>query len=97
MSEIQLSPELFQSVQEAIIKQEPEAQQDPGVLMQYLAALMGYILGSQQQMPSETKESFIEELADFAKHVMRDADEKVQQQRRSQAANAFGIWTPSKQ
>ena len=93
MSDIQLSPELFQTIQQAIIKQEPEAQQDPSLMMQYLAALMGYILGS-QQMPTNTKESFIEELADFARHVMRDADAKVQQQRQAQAANAFGYWNP---
>jgi hypothetical protein len=94
MSDIQLSPELFQRIQQAIIEQEPEAQQDSGVMMQYLAALMGYILGSQQGMPSHTKEEFMEELSDFARHVMRDADAKVQQQRQTQAANAFGIWTP---
>ena len=62
MSDIQLSPELFQRIQQAIIEQEPEAQQDSGVMMQYLAALMGYILGSQQGMPSRTKEEFMEEL-----------------------------------
>ena len=95
MSDIQLSPDLFNSVQQAIIKQEPEAQQDAGLMMQYLAALMGYILGS-QQMPTDAKENFIEELADFAKHVMRDADAKVQQQRQAQAANAFGYWNPPK-
>ncbi|KHF25837.1 hypothetical protein [Solemya velum gill symbiont] len=94
MSDIQLSPELFQRIQQAIIEQEPEAQQDSGVMMQYLAALMGYILGSQQEMPSQTKEEFMEELSDFARHVMRDADGRVQQQRQTQAANAFGIWTP---
>ncbi|OOZ38407.1 hypothetical protein [Solemya elarraichensis gill symbiont] len=94
MNDIQLSPELFQRIQQAIIEQEPEAQQNAGVMMQYLAALMGYILGSQQEMPSKTKEEFMEELSDFARHVMRDADTKVQQQRQSQAANAFGIWTP---
>ena len=46
MSGIQLSPELIDSLRRAVSRQSPEAAQDDGVRMQYLAAVTGYLLGS---------------------------------------------------
>ena len=48
MADIQLSSELFQDIQQAVLRQDPEA--DQGIVMQYLAAVMGYMLGSQRDM-----------------------------------------------
>ena len=42
MADIQLSSQLFQDIQQAVERQEPGA--DQGVVMQYLAAVMGYLL-----------------------------------------------------
>lgn len=94
MSGISLSPQLFQEIQQAIVKQEPDAAQDAGLVIQYLGAVAGYMLGS-QNMPTAQKEEFLGELKGFIEHVMKDTDQKHQQQRQTQASNAFGIWEPS--
>jgi len=95
MSGISLSPQLFQDIQQAIVRQEPAAAQDTGLQIQYLGALAGYMLGS-QNMATAQKQEFLNELQGFIEHVMSDTDQKHQQQRQSQAASAFGIWEPSK-
>jgi hypothetical protein len=95
MSGISLSPQLFQDIQQAIVRQEPAAAQDTGLVIQYLGAVAGYMLGS-QNMPTAQKQEFLTELNGFIEHVMQDTDQKHQQQRQSQAANAFGIWEPAK-
>lgn len=95
MSGISLSPELFQDIQQAIVKQEPTAAQDTGLMLQYLGAVTGYMLGS-QSMASDQKQEFLGELQGFIEHVMKDTDQKQQQQRQTQAAGAFGIWEPAK-
>jgi hypothetical protein len=52
------------------------------------------MLGS-QNMPTAQKEEFLGELKGFIEHVMKDTDQKHQQQRQAPASNAFGIWEPS--
>lgn len=94
MSGISLSPQLFQEIQQAIVKQEPSAAQDTGLVIQYLGAIAGYMLGS-QAMPTAQKEEFLGELKGFIEHVMKDTDQKHQQQSQAQASSAFGIWEPS--
>ena len=41
MSGISLSPQLFQEIQQAIVKQEPSAAPDTGLVIQYLGAIAG--------------------------------------------------------
>ncbi len=94
MSGISLSPQLFQEIQQAIVRQEPAAAQDTGLVIQYLGAIAGYMLGS-QNMPVAQKEEFLGELNGFIEHVMKDTDQKQQQQQQSRAASAFGIWEPN--
>ena len=96
MSEIQLSPQLFQEIQQAVIKQSPDAGQDPGVMMQYLGAVTGYILGSQKMTRSD-KDAFLDELVGFIGHVMDDTDRKMEAQKTAQTASAFGYWEPPKE
>lgn len=93
MADIQLSSQLFQDIQEAVGRQHPDA--DAGTVMQYLAALMGYMLGNQRQMSDLQKQEYMDELCGFARHVLDDFI-RSQQQQQAAASNAFGIWEPQK-
>lgn len=94
MADIQLSSQLFQDIQEAVRRQSPDA--DQGVTMQYLAAVMGYLLGSQRGMPTGDRDAFMEELCGFARHVYQDvaAQQQQQQQASPPSGEAFGYWEP---
>jgi hypothetical protein len=93
MADIQLSSQLFQDIQQAVTRQHPGA--DQGTVMQYLAAVMGYMLGSQRQMSDRQKDDFMEELCSFAGHVLSDMKRQAEQQEAAQA-QAFGYWEPAK-
>ena len=77
MSEIKLSPQLFEDVQQAVIQHDAEAAEDVGLLLQYLSAVTGYLLGS-QQFERAYKDAFLQELSGFTQHVMDDTDKKMQ-------------------
>lgn len=93
MADIQLSSQLFQDIQQAVTRQHPGA--DQGTVMQYLAAVMGYLLANQRQMDAEQKDGYMDELCAFARQVLADV---AQQETRQQAAQAqaFGYWEPAK-
>lgn len=91
MSEMQLSQEMIQSVQEIIVAQDPRAR-DAGITAQYLAAIIGVLLGS-QQMPRADKMEILEQLGAFTQHVMDDI-ERQQQPATPGPDEAFGIWRP---
>ncbi len=97
MSDIQLSGELMREVQAAVRKHAPDA--DLGEIMQYLAALIGYMLGS-HTAELEAKRDYIDQLDRFAREVMEDTHQRMEQhQQQAPAAaadNAFGYWTPPK-
>lgn len=93
MADIQLSSELFQDIEQAVLKQQPDA--DQGVVMQYLAAIMGYMLGSQRGMQANDRNAFMDELCAFARHVFEDVGSQHQQQQSAvPAGQAFGYWEP---
>lgn len=94
MAEIQLSSELFEQIQQAVLKQQPDA--DQGVVLQYLAAVMGYMLASQRNMQDQDRDAFLDELFAFARHVYDDVSAQRQQQAApaAPAAAAFGYWEP---
>lgn len=94
MADIQLSSQLFQDIQQAVQRQDPQA--DQVVVMQYLAAVMGYMAGSQRSMPSKERDALMEELCGFAHHVYDDLSQSQQQQAQRPAAQAFGYWEPPK-
>ena len=97
MSDIQLSPQLFSEIEAAVLKVAPDA--DQGVVMQYMAAFIGYTLGNQQNMPMDNKKQYLTDLSDFSEHVMDDTHQRILQQQNQQRAtsqNAFGIWEPNK-
>ncbi len=94
MSELQLSHELIRSVQDVIIAQDPQAQ-DSGIAAQYLSAIIGVLLGS-QDMPKANKKEILEHLYAFSEHVMQDIEEQRQAEAPAPANpdEAFGIWRP---
>ena len=95
MADIQLSSQIFQDIQQAVTRQAPGA--DQGLVMQYLAAVMGYMLGSQRDMSPADREAYIDELCAFARHVYNDVSQQQQQpQQQAPSAQAFGYWTPPK-
>ena len=95
MADIQLSSQLFEDIQQAVQRQHPQA--DPGLVMQYLAAVMGYMLASQRGMSAADSDEFLEELFGFARHVYKDmAQRRPQQQEAPQTGQAFGYWEPPK-
>lgn len=91
MADIQLSSQLFQDIQQAVQRQQPDA--DQGVVMQYLAAVMGYMLGSQRGVPAAQRDEFMEELCGFARHVYQDLAAR-QETTEAPVAPAFGYWEP---
>jgi hypothetical protein len=94
MADIQLSSQLFQEIQDAVRRQVPDA--DQGVVMQYLAAIMGYLLGSQRSMPAGDRDAYMDELCGFARHVYMDVVQQQQQQQQATppSGQAFGYWEP---
>lgn len=96
MADIQLSAELFSDIQQAVVKQHPNA--DNGVVLQYLAAVGGYLLGSERNMSEQDKASFLEDLHGFATQVCKDVHGQQAQQQAPSAAppagQAFGYWEP---
>jgi hypothetical protein len=64
-------------------------------MMQYLAAVCGYMLGSERNMDKPAKDEFLKELCGFAEHVYNDLQGRQQQQAHV-AQSAFGYWNPPK-
>jgi hypothetical protein len=92
MSEIKLSPELLREVRQALEKNDSETA-DPGIALQYLAALIGHTLGA-ENAPEAQKLAYYDELSAFGRHVMQDTIERIERQREAQQQNAFGYWEP---
>ena len=94
MADIQLSSQLFQDIQQAVQQQDPQA--DQVVVMQYLAAVMGYMAGSQRSMQADERNALMDELCGFARHVYDDLSQRQQQQAQGPTGQAFGYWEPAK-
>ncbi len=95
MAEIQLSNQLFQDIVQAVERQHPGA--DNGMVLQYLAAVTGYLLGSERNLPEEEKTAYFQQLCEFAERVYRDVQTQQQQQpARPPTGEAFGYWEPPK-
>lgn len=92
MSELQLSNELVRSVQTALESHDERAK-DPGIMVQYLAALMGFVLG-QQDIDTASKHGLLGQLNAFSKSVLDDV--AGQNAPPPPAEEAFGIWRAPK-
>lgn len=93
MADIQLSSQLFQDIQAAVTRQHPGA--DQGTVMQYLAAVMGYLLANQKGMDDAQKTEFLDDLCGFARHVVEDMTRGQAEQQQAQS-QALGYWNPPK-
>lgn len=66
--------------------------------MQYLAAVMGYLLGSQAELSDQQRGEYMDELCGFARQVADDVGAQARQRQQPPAAagDAFGYWDPKK-
>ena len=92
MGQLRLSSELVNQVQEVIAQQDEQAQ-DPAIGLQYLAAIMGYLLGA-QNATAEEKREFHDQLCGFSRSVLDDVLAK-QAAPAAPPQEAFGIWRPN--
>ena len=92
--ELKLSKNLIDQVMNVVVTVDSRAK-DPFIGSQYLAAIVGYIVGS-SSIPSEDKKEIIDELSSFMHHVLQDVAQPQQQQVPvAPPGQAFGIWKPS--
>ena len=91
MADLNLSQELIDNIQQTIVAVDPAAQ-DASITLQYLAAVTGYLLGGQQNMPKNQKDDFLKQLNAFSQHVLDDICKPVAPP--AAAAKAFGVWKP---
>ncbi|OOZ40776.1 hypothetical protein BOW53_06570 [Solemya pervernicosa gill symbiont] len=74
---LQISSQLVNDVQSVISKADPRAH-DPSATMQYLAAIIGIILGN-RPATEEEKQAYIDQLSGFIKRVVDDVDGQRQE------------------
>ena len=95
MQPINLSRELVQKLMHVLNEHDAQSQ-DTLISAQYLAAVLGVLVGSIDR-PSEEKEELLREINAFSGHVMNDIMNQAQQRSAPPAADpskAFGIWKP---
>ncbi len=88
---IQLSPQLMQTLRDALKEQDPRTSDDV-MAMQYLVAAVGMTL-SDINNPQMNKGEALEDLAGFMKHVF-DYMESQKPQIAPPVQDAFGVWKP---
>jgi hypothetical protein len=87
---IQLSGELINAVKDALVEHDAAAKDDL-MTMQYLAAIIGYVLAHQTN-PALNKRGFLNDLSTFMGQVLDQVEADMKPQQPSQ--EAFGIWRP---
>ncbi len=89
--ELKLSKELVDNVMNVVMAVDGRAK-DPFVGSQYLAAIVGYIVGT-SSIPSQEKKEIMDELSSFMHHVYQDVSQP-QSAPVAPPGSAFGIWKP---
>lgn len=95
MEPINLSRELVQKLMRILNEHDAQCE-DTLISAQYLAAVLGLLVGSIDR-PSEEKEELLREINAFSGHVMSDIINQAQQRPAPPTADpskAFGIWKP---
>ena len=87
---IQLSGELISAVKEALVTHDAAADNDL-MTMQYLAAIIGYVLAHQMN-PGLDKRAFLNDLSTFMGQVLGQVESDMTPPQPEQ--EAFGIWKP---
>lgn len=91
MDQLKLSKQLVDKLQQ-VITDEDERAKDPLLASQYLAAVIGFMVGNHDFSAGE-KSEVMNELNAFAKHVCDDIARQKQATMRPKG-EAFGIWKP---
>lgn len=89
MSTIQLTDQLLNDIQEALHRHD-EQTKDIGVGIQYLAALLGFLV-SRYPVDEAQQRDVLRQLYEFAAEVL---EQNSSQQSAPGADEAFGIWKP---
>ena len=87
---IQLSGELISGVKDVLVRHDAAAENDL-MTMQYLSAIIGYILAHQTN-PGLDKRGFVRDLSTFMTQVLDQVEADLNPPQPSQ--EAFGIWKP---
>ena len=87
---IQLSGELISGVKEVLVQHDAAADEDL-MTMQYLSAIIGYVLAHQTN-PGLDKRAFLNDLSTFMGQVLDQVEADMAPPEPSQ--EAFGIWKP---
>jgi len=87
---IQLSGELISGVKEVLVQHDASAEDDL-MTMQYLSAIIGYVLAHQTN-PGLDKRGFLNDITTFMGQVLDQVEADMKPQQPSQ--EAFGIWKP---
>lgn len=100
--ELQLSIDMVRDIQSRL-KENDERAADPGVSAQYLAAVIGYLLG-QIKADTDDKKEFLRQLTDFSAGVIDDVEAQQEMQSAQPGGGATGeatteqpasgVWTP---
>ena len=90
--EFQLSHKMVEEVKSVLASHDGRATDDI-FATQYLAALVGFILGNQQMAAAKRRE-ILEDLNGFSAHVMQEIEQQQVQQAVPPPQEAFGIWRP---
>lgn len=90
---LQLSGELIEKLQAVLTEADPRAR-EPIVGVQYLAAVIGYLVAQMSEPVAERKD-YLSQLAQFMESVFVDVESRKQSARPSQPTQATsGIWRP---
>ena len=95
MEPLNLSRELVQKLVQVLHEHDSQCE-DTMISAQYLAAVIGLLVGNVNR-PASEKEEILREINSFSQHVMNDVMGKAEQRPASPAADpskAFGIWKP---
>lgn len=91
MEQLKLSRQLIDKVQQVLVDEDERAK-NPLLASQYLAAIIGFMVGN-HDLPSGEKNEVMNELNAFSKYVYDDIARQRQAAMRPKG-EAFGIWKP---
>ena len=91
MEQLKLSRQLIDKVQQVLVDEDERAK-NPLLASQYLAAVIGFMVGN-HDLPSGEKNEVMNELNAFSKYVYDDIARQRQASMRPKG-EAFGIWKP---
>lgn len=89
--QFELSQQLVEDIKSVLANHDGRAKDDL-ITTQYLAALVGLILGN-QQMSADKRRELLQDLNAFSEHVMQQIEQQ-QVQQAPPPQDAFGIWRP---